>query len=105
MPKIMKRNCTIKEYFTKEDNISSQCKICCNVLKHHGNTTNLSNHIKRKHLHFLKTSPSAKKSKIPSSFRNKNDHLDDNNFDEVLEVNSPSADPNEPNKIFQPPCS
>jgi len=106
MPK-MKRNCTIKEYFTKEDSISSRCKICCNVLKHHGNTTNLSNHIKRKHPHFLNTNPSAKKSKIPSSFCNvfENDHLDDNSFDEVLEINSPSADPNESSKIFQPACS
>jgi len=42
------------------------------------------------------------KSKIPFSFRNENDHLDDNSFDEVLEVNSPSADPNESNK---PACS
>lgn len=43
----------VKCYFTKFTAISSRCKICSNVYKHHNNTTNLRNHLKRKHSEFL----------------------------------------------------
>jgi hypothetical protein len=40
---------TIKEFFTKYDAVSSRGTLCCMVIKHHNNTTNLHNHMKRKH--------------------------------------------------------
>lgn len=104
-----KRTSRIKEYFTKRDSISSRCKICCNILKHHGNTTNLSNHMKRKHPNFLTDNPPARKPNVPSPFCKhvpENDHLDDDCFEVPLFSTSESANRSEsPTIISQPACS
>lgn len=75
------KKCAVKEYFTKIDSISSRCKICCNIIKQHGNTTNLSNYMKRKHAQFLKTDePPAKMPNI--LFSSENSSTKDSLFDD-----------------------
>lgn len=37
------------KYYITENKISSRCKLCTKVLKHSGNTTNLMQHLQRKH--------------------------------------------------------
>lgn len=43
------RKSAVWKYFTKHDNISARCKLCTKILKHGGNTTNLMQHLHRKH--------------------------------------------------------
>lgn len=48
--KASKKKKKIKElYFQRIDGISSRCRLCHDIYKHYGNTTNLINHIMRKH--------------------------------------------------------
>lgn len=56
---------TMWKYFNKVKNGAS-CKFCNAVVKTSGNTTNLKQHLKRKHpsLNFLKPTKSAKCSKF-----------------------------------------
>lgn len=37
------------DYFKKENNTCARCTLCTKILKHGGNTTNLMQHLKRKH--------------------------------------------------------
>ncbi|KYM97823.1 hypothetical protein ALC62_11477 [Cyphomyrmex costatus] len=39
----------IKQYYVVFDSVSKRCTLCNNIYKHHNNTTNLKNHLKRKH--------------------------------------------------------
>jgi len=36
-------------YFTKKEDLAAQCKFCNKIVKHGGNTTNLIQHLQRKH--------------------------------------------------------
>lgn len=45
----LSKNKNIHTYFEKIDAISSRCRLCHNLYKHCGNTTNLVNHSLRKH--------------------------------------------------------
>lgn len=52
MSKVQKKKRTkssVWEYFLKIDSASARCKLCTQILKHGGNTTNLMQHYKRKH--------------------------------------------------------
>lgn len=40
------------KYFNKKDRTSATCILCKKVLKHGGNTTNLKQHLQRKHILF-----------------------------------------------------
>lgn len=42
-------NDMLKKYFVFHDPISKRCILCNKIYKHHNNTTNLKNHLKRKH--------------------------------------------------------
>ncbi|KYN03288.1 hypothetical protein ALC62_05869 [Cyphomyrmex costatus] len=41
------------KYFKKKDSISAICILCRKILKHGGNTTNLKQHLQRKHIFYL----------------------------------------------------
>lgn len=49
------KRATIWNYFIKKDNSTSTCRLCLSQVKTCGNTTNLRNHLKRKHSECYKT--------------------------------------------------
>ncbi|XP_011859968.1 PREDICTED: zinc finger BED domain-containing protein 4-like [Vollenhovia emeryi] len=53
-----KKKSAVWKYFTKKDEISASCNICTKVLKHGGNTTNLIQHLQRKHTLHLQSNAS-----------------------------------------------
>lgn len=61
-------------HFKKEDDVSARWKHCTKILKHGGNTTNLLQHLKRKHvLNLHSTNPQC---------RNKRNSDKENNTEE-----------------------
>lgn len=65
----------IREYFQRIDSISSRCRLCHSIYKHYGNTTNLINHMKRKHEDTITKHPLQKKISY-SENRDDNDNID-----------------------------
>jgi len=61
-------------YFSKHDNISARCKLCCKILKHGSNTTNLMQHLQRKHIVHLQS--------------NKSDDKENESIDNIINKNS-----------------
>jgi len=52
MSKVTKRRkikSPVWNYFVKQDSIIARCKLCTKLFKHTGNTTNLMQHLNRKH--------------------------------------------------------
>ncbi|KYQ47820.1 hypothetical protein ALC60_13150, partial [Trachymyrmex zeteki] len=45
-------------YYTKEELLSARCKLCTKLIKHGGNTTNLMQHLIRKHTIFINSEDS-----------------------------------------------
>lgn len=88
------------KYFKKEDAVSSRCILCTKVLKNAGNTTNLMQHLKRKHLCHLESNSISKRQKISvSRLANKNieKRICEN---EEEEIDNPG-----PSNIDVPSCS
>lgn len=88
------------DYFKKVDNISARCKLCTKMLKHGGNTTNLMQHLKRKHILYLQsdTTPQCQKTsdteKPPSTKKRIyeiNEEQEENNNPEL--INDVSSSP------------